>query len=111
MYMIELKNEDAKSIINEIEKIEYGITNIAYEMDCLEKSRDIMKEYGIDTHDVELAMFKKSYEKEKSTNKIGVLKDELESIQEKCEHTMRSLWHDSHHEYFICDKCGKEFTC
>lgn len=40
-------------------------------------------------------------------NHYELLEQFIEQKQKKCEHkAMKYIWHDSHYDYYKCDKCG-----
>jgi len=52
---------------------------------------------------------------ENQNKKLTADKDAIKAFQEVCKHTypdgsdaMPNTWHDGHHDYYVCEICGKQ---
>lgn len=79
-------------------------------IDNIRRCISVMEIYGVEVPERMWEVLNEEKEKRSEIfDNLKIKESELESMREICKHDWEPIGYDSHHNYYRCVKCGKEY--
>lgn len=105
------KNEEINKLVDEYNSINEREKYLIDENYNLTTSKDILERYSKNTNDISKIIEDNRLEISQLYTKRNDIRKQMEIIRKSCEHEWEDDGWDSHHNYYICKKCGAECKC
>lgn len=105
------KNEEINKLVDEYNSINEREKSLIDENYNLTTTKDILERYSKNTDDISKIIEDNKLEISKLYTKREYIITQMNITRESCEHEWEDNGWDSHHNYYICKKCGAEYKC
>lgn len=102
------KNEEINNLLEQLSSVNESITQNDSENSTMVDCEKIMLKYGFPKKELENLLKHITIEKDVLESKKEDLNSRIENIRTKCDHDYILEYWDSHHDHYICTKCGKK---
>ena len=104
-------SSDGYAIEDEFDALGHKLSEVDEKLKKLDNAKNVFVEFNVSYDD---ESFNKSYNelmklRKEVSSKYNRFINHLSKKQDKCEHNFRNIGHDSHYDYYKCDKCNKEY--
>lgn len=102
------KNEEINKLVDEYNSINEREKSLINENYNLTTTKDILERYSKNTDDISKIIEDNRLEISQLYTKREDIRNQIKIIRKSCEHDWKYSGWDSHHDYYICKKCGVE---
>lgn len=105
---MKFENEEINGLIEEYDSNNRLEEKCNSEFYCLTEAKNILEKNGYCIDDISSLIQKIRDEQNKIYEKRTELKNKMKSIRDCCNHDWKLTGWDSHHDFYVCTKCGVE---